>query len=296
MARSILTHLDEPLRTELATGSKYVEALDQAWRAAASAEDSFDVAVSDLAIFLASKIRSGAIEAHALSSLQLADLALACACGTGNPRALQRLEERVLAGVLPSITKAGQSLEDAEDALQQVRERLFVGTSERGPRILDYNGAGRLESWIRVAAIRTIQNGWRKTRRELPVESTEIWDKLLPPGDAELEHLKTRYRDDFRHALAEAVAGMSDRQRILLRQHVVEGVPSTQLASLYKVHRATVSRWIVVAQETLLDATRHRLVERLQITADELNSVLRLIQSQFETGLGDLLLLDSPTS
>ncbi len=93
---------------------------------------------------------------------------------------------------------------------------------------------------------------------------------------------------------SEAVAGLGDRERILLRQHVVEGVPSTQLASLYQVHRATVSRWIVVAQETLLDSTRQRLVQRLQITAEELNSVLRLIQSQFETGIGDLLLGSAP--
>jgi len=87
----------------------------------------------------------------------------------------------------------------------------------------------------------------------------------LPPGHAQIEHLRPRYRDDFRHALSDAVLSLSDRDRVLLRQHFVECVPSTKLAALYKVHRASVSRWIVLAQEELLESTRKMLMARLKI-------------------------------
>lgn len=288
LAPHILTHLGEHLRAEVDNIPHVSEIVERGWQQARATLQASDAA--ELGKFLADKLNRRAISPAQFTSCHLADLALAWACGDGNLRALEHLEEHVFARVLPAILRAGQRREDAEDALQHVRERLLVGTPEKPPSIFDYNGSGRLESWIRVAALRTLQNSRRKIRRETPVESTEIWDRLLPPGDAELEHLKSRYQDDFRRALREAVAGLSSEHRVLLRQHVVEGVRSTQLASLYQVHRATVSRRIVVAQETLLDSTRARLIEHLQITAEELTSVLRLIQSQFETGIGDLLL------
>lgn len=54
---------------------------------------------------------------------------------------------------------------------------------------------------------------------------------------------------------------------------------------MYRVHRATVARWIATLRGTLLERTREALVSRLRLSPAELDSVLRLIDSHLEVGL-----------
>ena len=224
-----------------------------------------------------------------LERLQLEDLWIATGCLHQDPVALKLAETRVFDRLPGALRRSGRSLSDIEEELQVLRVKLFVGKDGRPPRVADYHGLGKLYSWVRMVAVRDSQNALRSQGREKLVEGEELWERLLPAGDSHLEYMKETYRQSFRHALAQAVDALEDRERLLLRQHFVEGVPSGKLASLYKVHRATVSRWIVLAQESLLEATRSRLRADLGIDEDELESVLRLIHSRFEASLANLL-------
>ena len=58
---------------------------------------------------------------------------------------------------------------------------------------------------------------------------------------------------------------------------------------LYRAHRATVPRWIAAVRETLFEGTRAHLMERLSITTSEVDSVLRLIDSQLEISIEAVL-------
>lgn len=245
--------------------------------------------LNEFARYLALKLESGEISPDSSMKLRLGDLFVAAACYHGDTCALDYIEKAVLAKLGPTLTRGGNSSADVDDALQVLRERLFVGNKARPAKISEYNGMGRLFSWARIAAIRILQNRSRKTRREVQVDPDRLWDTLLPTGDVEVEHLKKIYQDSFRRALALAVDDLSSRERVLLWQHAVKCVSSEQLGALYQVHRTTVSRWIFAAQETLLKGTRQQLTQELKLSPGELDSVLRLIQSQFETGIGDLL-------
>ncbi len=284
-----MTHLDAALRTSLQEIPSVSDALDQRWAEAACDELGFGYGQEEFAAVVAAKLTAGVLLPESLAGLHVRDLYIAAACASGDSEALRYMEENIFSKLPPALVRAGNGAEDVDDILQTLREKLFVGTREADAKIRSYNGQGKLFSWARIAAIRILQNRARGSHREVAVDSDELWERLLPPGDAQLEYLKERYRGSFRTALAAAVGALDDRERVLLRQHIVEGVPSTQLGALYQVHRATVSRWIVAAQEALLTATRAHLMKDLQVSTEELESVLRLIQSQFETGIGDLL-------
>jgi len=48
------------------------------------------------------------------------------------------------------------------------------------------------------------------------------------------------------------------------------------------VHRATIARWIAAAKQSVLDRTRKRLMHDLRISADEVDSLIRLVHSRID--------------
>src|SRR6185503_4217647 len=102
------------------------------------------------------------------------------------------------------------------------------------------------------------------------------------PGDAELSQIKRLYRKDFEAAFASAVRALSPRDRTLLRQWFADGVDLDGLSVIHKVHRATAARWLSAARKSLGTQMRKMLVERLQLRPGELDSLMRLLNSQLE--------------
>lgn len=71
----------------------------------------------------------------------------------------------------------------------------------------------------------------------------------------------------------------------MLRYNVLKGLNIAEIGAIYQVHRATVARWIAHARELLLQSTRERLTQRLHAADHELDSILRLIESQMDVSL-----------
>lgn len=58
---------------------------------------------------------------------------------------------------------------------------------------------------------------------------------------------------------------------------------------MYRVHLATVARWVDKARETLLENSRSILMAQLRVDLSEVESILRLIESQLEVSAVNLL-------
>src|SRR5688572_5919507 len=104
------------------------------------------------------------------------DHALAVAAGRGNADAIETLEEKY-GQTLGFVCRRFAGKGHTEDDLRQIlREKLFVATPEHAPTIAQYNGAGSLESWLRVIATRLfIDLGRRKDRaREASSDPTTL--------------------------------------------------------------------------------------------------------------------------
>ena len=222
----------------------------------------------------------------AVDKLHVADLYLACACATGDPRALVALEQQYLPTAARAVARFGDPHGFVADAIQELRERLLVGTP---PRISAYAGTGSLESWLKVAAVRVAIN-LRARHREQPIDRDDATEAAIASGDDPvLDYVKRRYQADFSRALREAFDDLSVEDRAIMRFYLVDRLNIGEIGGLVGVSRATVGRRIIAARETILAGTRRRLHERLAIDPAELDSLIGILQSRVDFSLSQVL-------
>jgi RNA polymerase sigma-70 factor (ECF subfamily) len=108
-------------------------------------------------------------------------------------------------------------------------------------------------------------------------------------ADPELAFIRERHQEDFRVAFRAALGRLEARERNLLRLHHVHGLSMDAVSATYQAPRSTVARWIARAREQLLALTREELTARLGLSPDELDSLLRLVRSQLDVSLRQLM-------
>lgn len=243
--------------------------------------------------FLARKVPAGGDVRDALSNLNIEDLYLACACATGDERAIATLEARLLPHVDQALVKLDCDEATYADAKQQLRMKLLLPRADGTRRIGQYSGRGKLKGWLQVSAVRCAIDLLRRRNKQAAERDDDLavaWS--MAPQDPELVHLKGRYREPFRHAFRGALRALSTRDRNVLRYYYVDGLSLERIAKIYGVHRATVGRWVSSAQRSALDATRKRLMEVLELDRGEYDSLMRAMASSIEITLQALMVGD----
>lgn len=214
-------------------------------------------------------------------SVRGGDLYIACACAGGSLQAIAALEARFFADIEGALARVGLR-GGTDDVKQTLRMKLFVGDGVTPPQIAEYAGRGDLRGWLKVTAVRDALKIVRKDKGETLVEDDALFDGATRESDPELGFMKQVYRDAFRSAFQEALDGLEDREKNLLRQHVVDGVAIDALGTLYGVHRATAARWLSRARENLLRRTREQFMARARVSRAECASILRMVQSNLD--------------
>ena len=225
------------------------------------------------------------------ATLHVSDLFLACGCAHGDAAAIAAFDAQCLSVVDRALPKLGLDAATIDEVKQRLRRSLLV--PEHGaPRIVGFAGRGALRSWVRVLAVHEAWGMLRTARGHVDLGDAAE-DRLVDLASAgaspELEYLKRVYRQDFERAFRAAIQALSARARTLLRQHFLDGVGINELAVLYRVHRATIGRWLEHAREAVLATTRGHLMESLDVPRAEIESILRLVLSRIELNLRPLL-------
>lgn len=225
--------------------------------------------------------------AAALASAPAADLVLAAACMVQEPTAHAAFD-----AVLAEVDAAGASTRSpadlVEDVKQVLRVQLLVAKGDKLPGIAGYRGKGPLRGWVRITATRELIRHQRKLAREQPSErplNEAIDEALGDAGDPLLSQLKVEYRTEFAASLREAIADLDAEARTLLRQQIVDQLSIDEIGAAFGVHRATAARWLLRARGSLVVATRSRMAARLKVPVDEIDSVIRLVQSQLDASV-----------
>jgi RNA polymerase sigma-70 factor (ECF subfamily) len=277
-------------------------ALEELVRQASTTHPAAAERIDALLAFVARRLPEGGDLLNALGQLRVEDLTLAWACTEGDTDAIERIERDHFDVIDQALARLPDAAAQAQEIKQQLRKRLFVGEpapSKQGgvvsggeegqpPRITQYAGRGDLRSWLRVAAVRCGLDLLRAQKREVEL-SDRILDQLSIPEDAELGHLKQRYRHAFKDAFEDALTLLSVRDRNVLRYFYIEELNIDQIGAIFNVHRATVARWLVRIRDALLRDTRRVLMERLRIGPGEFESIMRLIRSQLDASIERLL-------
>ncbi|HEY0190618.1 MAG TPA: sigma-70 family RNA polymerase sigma factor [Kofleriaceae bacterium] len=222
----------------------------------------------------------------ALAAMHVTDLYLACGCADGDPAALAAFEASVGPMIDRAMIASGVAAAERADLGQVVRQRLLVAPAAGGaPRIAGYSARGSLAAWVRVVATREAARMLPRARREVSADDDLLARLIAGDDDPEVGYLKRLYRDEFKRAFHAAIDALDDRDRLLVRQHTLDGLDLDQLAALHGVHRATIARWLAAARGVLLDRTQRELIQRLQLSKTELASVMRMIGTGLDLSL-----------
>jgi len=227
----------------------------------------------------------------ALDALRLEDLYLTWGCLRRDPAALTAFERTMAEPIRLALARINVPDAVKQDAAQQLRERLFVGVGGGPPRLAEFGGRGQLRRWVQAAVARVCIDSVRSRRREVPLDESQASGDGPggASGDTELEHLRRVYGPIFELAFAAAIPQLDERERDILRLHLVEGLTLDDIGERYGVHRSTAFRWLESARETLVERTRNEMMKRLRVEAHEVESILRVIRSEVHLSVQRLL-------
>src|SRR5580704_13820678 len=207
-----------------------------------------------------------------LGALYVEDLALAVACADGAPNALAHCERLCAGAIAAAVARVDRSLDLRDEVRQILWQRIFVGTAGKSPRIQSYAGRGPLAAWVAVAAQRVALDLRRSAARMTGIDPRA--DEILPANQhPEIDYLRTRYKAEFEAAVRVALAGLPDRDRLLLKLTIVSGLSHEQLANIYSVNQSTITRWIARAREQVLEVTEREVCSKLGMPPGEFRSL-----------------------
>ncbi len=224
-----------------------------------------------------------------LEQMHLSDLYLVCGCLSGAPGAIPAFDKAFLAGVGRWSQRIDHT-ETSDEVRQILREKLFTSGGHRCAKLASYCGLGKLSNWVAIAAQReAIGLARREEARPRPTSLEDVEHVVATLADPERVYITSRYRAELRETLLEAVSGLSERDRLILRLNLVDGISLDRVARMYGVSQSTVSRWLAAARETIRNEVEKMWDERVGLSRDESLSLFALIDSDLDISLTTLL-------
>ena len=213
----------------------------------------------------------------------LADLILARACVAGDDAAIRYFDRDMFARVDRVLGRLGLSAADCDDVKQELRTKLLLGDRAK---LAQFQGTGPLAQWVASVAGREALGA---LRRKKPLDTLSDDDLFDSADDPQLVALKSQHSSDFKQAFQAAVEELPPRDRAVLRAMIVDDRTINEIAAVYGIHRVTASRWVSEIRHALLKGTRNRLRSRLSLEDSNLDSAMRMIDSNLDLSLYRLL-------
>lgn len=256
--------------------------LQAMWSEARNAWPGVEVDARTWASAVAERIGPQGPLVEAVRRLEGRDLYLVLGCVARQRPALEAFD-RQLESLRPVLGRAGATATVIDDVLAQLRARLLVAPEGAEPKVLQYGARARLVNWLRVAAMRDFGAQAKAHRND---DDAELEALLVSTGDPELEELRQRFRSEFRAAFGEALRALDDKDRTVLRHHLLDRLSIDRIGALYDVHRSTAARWLVDIRGRLYARTQEEFRVRLGLAAGEFDSLMAMVLSQLTYSVG----------
>lgn len=260
--------------------------LDEIWDEARLAWPDLTTPAEVFYPYLAARIPPESDASSILEAIDVSGLYLACGCAAQERAALHSFQRLLMPYAQGLAIRLGLSVSEAEDLVGTLSEQLLVGEEAR---LSQYQGRGSLRVWLKVCVTRMALRQSQKHQRRQEVSEEA---QLLPEesgDDLVLAFLRKQYRQPFTEAFREAFQDLSADDRLLMRRKFVDGLTGDELAGLHQVHRATVVRKLARARQQLVDEVRNRLIRKLQVSENEVDSIIRVLRSQLDASFHSLL-------
>jgi len=224
-----------------------------------------------------------------LANVQAGHVHLAIACASGDEDAIRRLESELFDEIRLTGWRLKARAELVDEVRSQVRRLLFTSEPGRQAVVATFAGRSDFRSYLRVVVTRELGRLIDKDKRMVGFDDDAMIELVAPTDSPELAMLRDRYRTEVDAAIRAALVGLSEPSRALLRYSVVDGWSIDRIAGLYGIHRSSAARRVTAAREELATGIRTELAARLAIGVDEVDSIVRLVQSRIDVSLERLL-------
>jgi RNA polymerase sigma-70 factor, ECF subfamily len=206
-----------------------------------------------------------------LSSLHLADLALACACARGHEGAW----DYFVAEFRPALYRAADAV-DAGGGAREVADALYAelyGLKERdGERqslFRYFHGRSSLSTWLRSLVAQRYVDRIREIRRQDPLPDDTSAAPLVAPASMS-DPDRSRFGSAMRAALAVTLAALASRDRLRLGCYYAQEMTLAQIGRLTGEHEATVSRHLTRTRREIRAAVESYLRNQYQFSDPEI--------------------------
>lgn len=176
------------------------------------------------------------------TGLRLSDLVLARACADGHERAWERfiaVHREPLVRAAIAITGSDTLGRELADGLYAELYGLTLREGERRCPLAAYSGRGSLMGWLRTTLAQRHVDHHRRTHREQSLDASGDHD---PPAAAPPVESASPSLTLLAGAVKEALMLQEPEDRFLLASYYLDGRTLHQIAALFGVHEATVSR------------------------------------------------------
>jgi RNA polymerase sigma-70 factor, ECF subfamily len=224
-----------------------------------------------------------------LEAVRAGHVHLAIACATGDDAAIRRLETDVFDELKITGARLRARSELVDDVRSHVRRLMFTAEPGRQAAVSTFSGRSDLRSYLRVVVTRELARLIDKDRKMVALDDQAIVGLVAPTDGPELGVLRERCRPQVDAAIRAALVGLAESPRALLRYSVVDRWSVDRIAAIFGIHRATAARRVNAARDELATAIRSELATRLAIGIDEVDSIVRLVQSRIDVSIERLL-------
>jgi RNA polymerase sigma-70 factor (ECF subfamily) len=221
--------------------------------------------------------------------MRVEDLYLCCAALLGHDKAVRTLRDdhrAVFNNYLRSLDTSPGFVDEVE---QNLWAAVLTGSAEAPPKLVSYSGTGPLAVWLGVVAQRIALSLLRHEAAERRARAGSATEVRRASADPELAFVKDHLRGPFQRAILDALATLEDRQRLIYGLHVVDGLTVDRIAQMYGVVRSTVTRWLTSARVAIIDEAKRILRDELSVPPEEFESLARLLASQLDLNVSQVL-------
>jgi RNA polymerase sigma-70 factor (ECF subfamily) len=205
--------------------------------------------------------------------LYLRDLYLACGCVHKRDRAWAAFDAHYRKFIGDLVRFCYRHGTDNEEVADSVFVSLYFNDRSGRQRIASYDGRSSLATWLRVIVTNRAINDRNERRLSTADEVGDIADSRALT-DVEFSLRAHRYGKIFSEALAQALRGISDKERLMLLWRYEQNLPLGEIAQLMGIHQSNVTRQLLRVQAKIRSSVIQSLSSHFQMTASAIEECL----------------------
>ncbi|HKS40400.1 MAG TPA: sigma-70 family RNA polymerase sigma factor [Blastocatellia bacterium] len=233
------------------------------------------------------------------ASLNAEDLCLAVACAKGDESAWENFYKdyrSYLVNVARTMTQDAGAAEQLADSTFAELYGLRESGGSRVSKFSFYSGRGSLRGWLRAVVFQLSADQHRQTSRLVQTEEPEEMDRLVHASEnqertpaPEVSFVSERYRVAVAEALGHAIAELEARERLLLAYYYYDEMTLREIGQLFKVHEATISRWLTKVQKRIRKLVEKSLARDHQFNRREVSEAIELAAEEMDINVREYL-------